>query len=266
MSSIKRILCKKIPERHRPVELDETEATHATRVLRLKEGDLVEAMDGKGHSAIVRLRTRQGPSRLEFMERDEAQIPRFESEPKSSGLQRVPLILEMAVLKGEAMEWVVEKAVELGIQKLVPVLTAHTVVQMDRKGPEAFQERWQKIADQALKQCGRLERLEVKLPKSLEQLVSEKVSGARIWCDERERGSTPALLSWLETERSKNHSPVHLLVGPEGGWSQKERDFLSLELGETFVCTSLGPLVLRAETAALFAASLVAADLRLRIS
>ena len=54
------------------------------------------------------------------------------------------------------MEWVVEKAVELGVTTLVPILAAHTVVQMDRKGPEAFRERRQKIADQALKQCGRL--------------------------------------------------------------------------------------------------------------
>ena len=149
MSTLKRILCSKIPEPHRAVELEETEATHATRVLRLKDGDRVEAMDGKGHSALATLRTRNGPPRLEYIEKTEAQV--------STG-QLVPIILEMSVLKGDAMEWVVEKAVELGVTTLVPVLTAHTVVQMDRKGPEAFQERWQKIADQALKQCGRLDR------------------------------------------------------------------------------------------------------------
>src|SRR4051812_16524852 len=108
MSSLKRILCKKIPEPNRPVELDETEATHATRVLRLKDGDLVEAMDGKGHAAQVRLRTRNGPTRLEFSEKA-AQVS------ADASTQVAPVILEMAVLKGDAMEWVVEKAVELGV-------------------------------------------------------------------------------------------------------------------------------------------------------
>jgi 16S rRNA (uracil1498-N3)-methyltransferase len=256
MSGLKRILCAKIPEPHRPTELAETEATHATRVLRLKDGDLVEAMDGKGHAALAKLRTRNGPPRLEF----------HEKTSQSSASQLVPVTLEMAVLKGDAMEWVVEKAVELGITRLIPVLTAHTVVQMDRKGPEAFRERWQKIADQALKQCGRLEALRVEMPVALDELLTSKAQGMRLWCDEeaREDSARPSLLKWLEENRQQGHPAIHLLIGPEGGWSDSERDLLSREDSSKLACVSLGPLVLRAETAAIAALSLVASDFRVR--
>ena len=64
----------------------------------------------------------------------------------------------MAVLKGPSMEWVIEKSVELGVKLFIPVITDHTVVQFKSKGPEVFKERWQKIADQALKQCNRLKK------------------------------------------------------------------------------------------------------------
>jgi len=254
MSAPKRVLCQALPTPHHPTPLEESEATHATRVLRLKDGDVVEAMDGNGHAALTHLRTRNGPARLEFISSSVAGAPE----------QLVPVILEMAVLKGEAMEWVVEKAVELGVTTLAPVLTAHTVVQMDRKGPEAFRERWQKIADQALKQCGRLARLEVQAPCALEELVAKPVSARaqRIWCNEAERDGSQSLLDWLEKSRERDFSPLHLLVGPEGGWSAQERDLFSRESGLAQV--SLGPLVLRAETAAIFATSLLAADFRLR--
>jgi 16S rRNA (uracil1498-N3)-methyltransferase len=258
VSNLKRVLCQRLPEPHRPIELAETEATHATRVLRLKDGDVVEALDGKGGAATATLRTRNGPTRLEFLEKT--------GTAESSQSQLVPVVLEMSVLKGDAMEWVIEKAVELGIQTLVPVLTAHTVVQMDRKGPEAFQERWQKIADQALKQCGRLARLEVKVPTSFEQILITPLNGVRIWCDEVERDETPGLLSWLEKSRGQNRAPLHVLIGPEGGWSENERGLLARELAAhsppKLVMASLGPLVLRAETAAVFAMSLLSANFR----
>jgi len=261
VSNLKRVLCQRLPEPHRPIELAEAEATHITRVLRLKDGDTVEALDGKGGAATATLRTRNGPPRLEFVEKTATQ--------ENAETQLVSVVLEMAVLKGDAMEWVIEKAVELGIGTVVPILTAHTVVQMDRKGPEAFQERWQKIADQALKQCGRLARLEVKKPIAFEELLISPLSGVRIWCDEMERAEAPQLLSWLEKTRSENLAPLHVLIGPEGGWSEKERGLLARELTAhsppQLVMTSLGPLVLRAETAAVFAMSLLSSDFRARL-
>jgi 16S rRNA (uracil1498-N3)-methyltransferase len=310
---MKRVLCEKLPQSHQPTVLSEAEATHLTRVFRLKDGDRVEAIDGKGFHAAVTLRTRNGVPRLEFLEK-----------PVSSsdeGLQCVPVTLEMAVLKGDAMEWVVEKAVELGIKTLVPVVTAHTVVQLDKKGPEAFRERWQKIADQALKQCGRLDRLEIKTPVKLEELLAGSSQAPRLWCDESAREHAGSLFGRInsmtnsmansmansttnstvnsatdststsgnglgnsaintadnssenssrdELAQSKTSpekfspaetSEVRILIGPEGGWSELERDILSRSSQN--IPVSLGPLVLRAETAAIFALSLVSAALR----
>jgi 16S rRNA (uracil1498-N3)-methyltransferase len=259
---MKRLLCPQLPKPHRPATLSEDEANHAVRVLRLKDGDSVEAIDGQGHSVPAILRTHGGAVRLELTTAD-LRTAEMRTEAADSV---VPLILEMAVLKGDAMEWVVEKAVELGVRTLVPTLTAHTIVQMKNKGPEAFRERWQKIADQALKQCGRLERLQIENPITLENLTAQSPMTDRFpryWCDETARGhSTPDFLTVLNTrvlsENAEAPEAIRLLIGPEGGWSEAERGLLAPSTSKV----SLGPLVLRAETAAVYGASLVAAAYR----
>lgn len=255
---MKRVLCAELPAPEKPVLLAQAEADHVTRVLRLRDGDRVEAMDGKGHSAVTVLRTRGGGPRLEF-------LPEAEREPaRAPAAAPVPVILELAILKGDAMEWTIEKAVELGAEVVVPLVTAHTVVQIRQKGPEAFRERWQKIADQALKQCGRLQALRVEAPVELEEWLARVPAtpdSPRLWCDEAGRAEATGLLEWL---RSQAKLPGHLriLVGPEGGWSHTERELLSRS-GDATHQVSLGPWVLRAETAAIQALSLTSAHFRL---
>ena len=251
-----RLLCPQLPKAHRPVTLPEAEANHALRVLRLRDGDTVEAIDGKGHAVPAILRTQPGGgARLELA--GGASLQASTGHARTGADSVVPLVLEIAVLKGEAMEWVVEKAVELGVRELVPLLTDHTVVQVGRaKGPEAFQARWQKIADQALKQCGRLESLRVAAPTALDLALKLPGPATRFWCDEKAGKGAPELGARLLGP------PVYearLLVGPEGGWSARESERLAGS-GER---VSLGPLILRAETAALFATSLLASALRI---
>jgi 16S rRNA (uracil1498-N3)-methyltransferase len=246
---MKRVLSHTLPRPGRSVELSESEAKHVIQVLRLRNGSSVEVLDGKGSfvRAILKIRGK-------------AVWVETSMDPRMSLTgQSVPVYLELTVLKGDAMEWAIEKAVELGVKALIPVLTERTVVQLDKKGPNAFQERWQKIADQALKQCGRLERMPIHMPLTLENLVtSTNPTGPRLWLDEEERKNTPFLQNWLQT--SQPLKELHLLVGPEGGWSEREREFLSDSKGT--VSVSLGPLVLRAETAALYATSLSTAYFR----
>jgi 16S rRNA (uracil1498-N3)-methyltransferase len=253
---MKRLLCPQLPKPHRPAPLSEEEANHAVRVLRLRDGDSVEAIDGQGHSAPAILRVHGGPPRLELATGE----ARVAAKPRTDAPDAVvPLTLEMAVLKGDAMEWVVEKAVELGVRRLVPVLTAHTVVQIKSKGPEAFRDRWQKIADQALKQCGRLERLQIELPASLEEIIARQPASERaprFWCDEAAGEGVVDLHTHLSQRLSVDE--IRLLIGPEGGWSEEERGWLTPAAQRI----TLGPLVLRAETAAVFGISLVAAALR----
>ena len=252
MSPLKRVLCPTLPKPGRSVELPEAEARHVIQVLRLKSGQKIEALDGQGHAAEVTLNFRQDRAFIEWVEPVQDSAEESASAPAGHSSQIAPLVLEQAVLKGEAMEWVVEKCVELGVKSLQPVLTAHTVVQMDRKGPQAFQERWQRIADQALKQCGRLERMKVELPIDLETLLVETADSGGFFCDESERADAPHFMTLLE-----GHSePVRILIGPEGGWSESERQSIVRSKRKS---AALGPLVLRAETAAIFAVSLAVA-------
>jgi 16S rRNA (uracil1498-N3)-methyltransferase len=265
----KRLLCPHLPKSGTPALLSENEAHHAIRVLRLRDGETVEAIDGKGNKSFVTLRIRGGSPRLEYKEMDESL-----GRTRDTG-SILPIVLEMAVLKGDAMEWVVEKAVELGVQELVPVLTEYTVVQMKSKGPDSFRERWQKISDQALKQCGRLTRMEVKIPIALKELLTQSAQSLasdkkqkmiRLWCDETGQLEAPYLMDWLNHHFNslspEEYPQVRILVGPEGGWSASEREILLNETASSPIYRiDLGARVLRAETAAIFGMSVVTAHL-----
>lgn len=248
---MKRILVPKLPGTETPILLPDEEAHHLIQVLRIRNGETVEALDGKGAKMDVV---------IQLLGKGKAEARSASPEVRDERLSALPITLEMAVLKGDAMEWTVEKAVELGVRTFIPVVCAHAVVQLDRKGPEYYQERWQKIADQALKQCGRLERMRVRAPLPLETLLTEK-RALRLWAHEGSRADSPHLFQALATvdaaERVMNG--VAILIGPEGGWSASERELLSRS---ACTSTSLGPWVYRAETAALFATSLVAASMR----
>jgi 16S rRNA (uracil1498-N3)-methyltransferase len=246
---MKRIRAPTLPTAERRAELPETEAHHAVQVLRLRDGESVLALDGRGAAVIARLRVRGRAVELEF-ERDAG----IAADDRAI----VPLTLELAVLKGDAMEWAIEKCVELGAARLAPLTTAHTVVQLDRKGPEEFRQRWQRIADQALKQCGRLRSLEMLAPRSLEQTLAAPLppGAERLWCDDQGRSRAQSLWDRLAGEPADRHR--HVVVGPEGGFSDRERELLA----RSAHAVSLGPLTLRAETAALQVAAVIAARYR----
>ena len=252
---MRRVLCSELPRTGHPTLLEEAEAQHLVRVLRLGDGDRVEAIDGKGSAITARLQVRGREVRLFVI--DEHGAPA--EHRGADALEVVPVILEIAALKGEAMEWVVEKAVELGVQEVHPVITANTVVQLGRKTPEDFRERWQKIADQALKQCGRLIAIRVEPPRPLSEMLTRSApepKSLRLWCDEASRSESVDISARLAKLEYRDR--VRLLVGPEGGWSDLERGLLQVSVE----AVSLGPLVLRAETAALYATSLAISRLR----
>ena len=259
----KRVLSSELPKRGTWVALADNESHHALNVMRLSDGDQVEVLDGNGHHIFALLRIRKGQAYLEHLDAPQS-LPNSENSPPAltKRILSPPICLEMAILKGDAMEWVVEKAVELGVNDFIPVSTIRSVVQVKAKGPEFFQQRWQKIADQALKQCGRLERMVVHPPISLEKLIFTDLSEgtARLWCDEARTAETPEILEWLQFHLLQLSKGVRILVGPEGGWDPAEREWLEREIqGNEHHRISLGSFVLRAETAALFAISLAAA-------
>lgn len=285
--SLKRFLCREIPTQKRSSRLPENEIHHALKVYRLQNGDLVEVMDGLGNAVIAKLRHSEDGVWLDYVRPSELAASAHQDSSTT------PIILEMAILKGDAMEWVIEKATELGCDEVIPMITERSVVQVDRKGPAAFQERWQKIADQALKQCGRTKSLEIALPRRIEDVCtqspsrrtngppgktadmakkaepgvvttfsdSQSVSGSpahhcqiRLWADEAELGA-PRETSWIrvldEVRAARNVSAIRIMIGPEGGWSERERVLIQQASSPEVLQwrISLGPLVLRAETA-----------------
>jgi 16S rRNA (uracil1498-N3)-methyltransferase len=246
---MRRALCDFLPQKPGMwVELSENESRHLLSVLRLGPGDEIELLDGNGGSAAARIEFKGKTPGAVLME-----APRIDPKRTSA-----PVDLFVSVLKGEAMEWVIEKSVELGVRSLTPVETEFSVVKLKKKGLENFQERWQKMADQALKQCGRLDRMTIHTPIPFE--VALEKQGPWVWLDEdlAAKGGAESHLSIVCPE-TKEDRPVRILIGPEGGFSPKEKSRLLQLTGSEkreIKRAHLGSLILRAETAALAAVSI----------
>jgi 16S rRNA (uracil1498-N3)-methyltransferase len=228
------------------VELPEHSAHHAREVLRLRPGAPVRVFDGAGaeFEAVLDAVTRRTVSaRLSH-----ALEPRPESPLR--------LVLAVSPLKGDRMDLVVQKATELGVTEIWPVITFRT----DAAARPALQgsrsQRWERVAAAAAEQCGRAVVPRVAPTTTLDGLLGRPFDGTRAVL--LETASHPALASLPVAPASA----LLLLVGPAGGFEPSEAERLR---AEGFVPASLGPRVLRAETAAVAAVAIAQAvwgDLR----
>lgn len=158
-----------------------------------------------------------------------------------------------ALVKGDKMETVIQKAVELGAAVIVPVATSRAVVKLDEKDAKKKVERWQKIAQEAAKQCGRGIIPTVAMPMSFREAVKQAAADAlRLFCYEGE-GTVPLPTLYRQRE---DPATVSLFVGPEGGFSDEEAAFA--KACGMQMC-GLGRRILRTETAALFVLSCLSA-------
>lgn len=163
----------------------------------------------------------------------------------------IRLTLAVCLLKSDKMDFVVQKAVELGATRIQPLASENCVARYDGKKAEARRERWQRIADEAAKQCGRTALLIVApvLPFGEWLTARENEDGSAFFCYEAERENT--LGAWL-TETSGDAFTA--LIGPEGGFTPAEAEMAK----RTDVApVTLGPRILRAETAAVAAMAIV---------
>ena len=159
------------------------------------------------------------------------------------------IILAQALLKGEKMDWVIQKATELGTERIVPVLASHSVVRPRADRIEHQRARWQRIALEAAQQSERWSVPAIDEPATMTRLLSDSSTArSKIMLAERSSGSS------LNRVALSNTGDIWLLIGPEGGWEDKELD---QALGEGFVPINLGPRILRAETAAVAAMSVL---------
>ncbi|OFZ70754.1 MAG: hypothetical protein A3K03_12355 [Bdellovibrionales bacterium RIFOXYD1_FULL_44_7] len=239
----RKVLVDEMPTKARPTELSPFEAKHITQVLRLRNGDKVEVIDGKGKLAIAVL-VFKGKSVFVDHREDKA--------VQTQTLGNLPITLELSILKGPAMDWSIEKAVELGVSDFIPIISSHTVVKTNKKDISHFLERWQRIADQSLKQCNRLIKMVVHEPLELNSLNPE---ANRIFCNENGDSKQPLLAKWLlALSKEQLHRGIKVTIGPEGGWSREDLEVLA----RIAAPVSLGPLTMRSETAVVSATSVIA--------
>ena len=212
------------------VRLPEHIARQVRTVLRMKPGDRLALFDGSGGEWVGELvDAGRGVTARLVERRDGAAGP-----PR-----RVTLC--QALLKGERMEWVLQKGTELGVAAFQPLVTERAVVRRSE-----VPERWRRIVVEAAEQCGRTDLPALRAPVRLAAALAEP--GAHVFCWEGER--VQSLWGSLARTGPDARDALTLYVGPEGGFSEQEA-CLARERGARVV--SLGPLILRAETAAVAA-------------
>jgi len=215
-------------------ELRGDEARHLTRVLRVEPGQRFEISDNR--QAYLAAITEARGERVVF------QV--IEALP--AVLSPVSITLCASLVKFDRFEWMVEKATELGVDRILPVEAARTekgLFDASRKRSE----RWARIARESSQQARRVRIPEILTALRFERCVAE-AAAHRYFLDE---SLAPPLLREIPTERSNS---VALLIGPEGGWTEAERQ---LAVAAAWQPVSLGPLVLRAETAACAALAVI---------
>lgn len=219
------------------VALPEHSAHHAREVLRLRAGASVRVFDGVGaefEACLDEVSRRTVSARL-----GAAALPRAESPLR--------LVLAVSPLKGDRMELVVQKATELGVAGIWPVVTIRTDAAARPALHGSRGERWERVASGAAEQCGRAVVPEVAPTTTLEGLAARTFDGQRVALLETP-GHAP--LTSLAVDASR---PLLLLVGPAGGFEPSEADALR---AAGFTAASLGPRILRAETAAVAAVAI----------
>ena len=224
------------------IEITGEDAHHLMHVMRAKPGQEVTVVDDAGQAARMAMTAFSATAvTLTLIERLDA-----DTEPP------IDITLAPCLLKGDKMEFVVQKAVELGAVGVIPVRSQNCVVRYDAKKAAARQQRWQKIADEAAKQCGRTALLAVEPVTDIKGLIAaekEQEDSVLVFFYENEDQQT--VKDYLRQITAKR---IVLLVGPEGGFSLEEAKAVEEAGGKS---VTLGPRILRAETAALTAMSVV---------
>lgn len=214
------------------------EARHLRDVLRLKEGDEVYVFDGQG---------REFRCVVSTSKRDTAEL-RIEVEVEPAKPEsHLQLNLCVALLKGEKFDLVVQKATELGVKKITPLVTRYADIHL-RDAADATKRvaRWQRIALESAKQSGRAFVPEISLPLKFEAALD--VDGLGVMFSERGGEGLKSL-----TRQDATH-PLTALVGSEGGWSDEEIESVR---ARNFHVITLGGRILRAETAAITVTALL---------
>ena len=226
-----------------------SEAHHARDVLRMKRGDRVVVFNGRG---------REITAEIVELARDEVHLRTLHAS-ESSPL-RCRITLGQAIPKGKNMDLIVQKAVEIGAAEIAPMISERTIVDLDADEAEQKRLKWQQVAIEAAKQCGQNWLPTVQAPRKLKDFFAQQHSQ-----DLRLIGSLQPdalhlkhILSEYRERHGDRPQSVLMMVGPEGDFTPAE-----LALAKTHSCRpiTLGPIILRVETAAIYCLSVLSYEL-----
>ncbi|HEX8371578.1 MAG TPA: 16S rRNA (uracil(1498)-N(3))-methyltransferase [Chthoniobacterales bacterium] len=229
--------------------LSPEESHHAMDVLRLERGQRVVVFNGTGTEITAEIaEATKGAVRLKAQQT--ARTPRL----------KAAITLGQAIPKGKNMDLIVQKATELGATIIAPLLSERTVVQIDSGDSEKKRAKWQEIVVEAAKQCGQNWLPEVAKPLSPKAFFDQGTRYDLMLIASLQQDARPlkSVLAAVEKETGKPPASVLILVGPEGDFTPAE-----IALAKSHGChpITLGPIVLRTETASLYCLSVLAHEL-----
>jgi 16S rRNA (uracil1498-N3)-methyltransferase len=217
------------------------DAKHAQKVLRLKEGDLVTILDGTGNQYLAS---------VDDFNR-ELIICNLLEQQQATGEPPIEITLAQCLPKADKMELVIQKGTELGVTHFIPIKCKRSVVKLDHKKGVERRERWQRVAMEAAKQCRRPLVPVVEEPTEFEKLMKQVPKDALVLLP-YENETTQSLKEI--TSQYPDKKKFYIIIGPEGGFEPEEVEYAQQHGAKSI---SLGPRILRTETAGLAVISVV---------
>ncbi len=221
------------------------EAHHALHVLRVRRGEQVTVLDGVGRKLLCEVQSTGA---------GELSLTVLESVIQLARPWQLTLI--QALPKGKIIETIIQKATELGVDRIVPLLSERVVTILDRTGAREKQAKWQAVALEAIKQCGSPWLPKVEVASRLSDLLGQSTTTELALVGSLPNPSRHPRFYFQQFEREHGHLPksVAVFVGPEGDFTSAELQAIQAAGAQPI---TLGPLVLRSETAATYCLSII---------
>jgi len=221
------------------------EAHHALRVLRVKYGEMVSVLDGIGNEFLCT---------VENCSRDavtlSVSLKHFTPSPAC------PVTLLVAVPKGKIIEDIIQKSVELGARRIVPLLSERVATHLDAEAAADKRDKWQQVAVEAIKQCGALWLPKIEMPVTIQQFLArpERFDLSLVGSLQTERRHPRECFEEFQTKHGRRPQNAAVWIGPEGDFTLEELQAIQNSGAQPI---SLGKLVLRVETAAVYCLSIL---------